>query len=62
MQEVVEPVHDALEKILISKVKFDWIKYIVHWYHFGAGWYSGITITKQGQWPPIVRSASSTFH
>ena len=63
MQEAVEAVHHALEKNLITEVKFDWIKYIVHWYRSGAGWYTGITITKQGEWPPVVvRSASTTFH
>lgn len=63
VQEAVEAVHDALKRHLITDVKFDWIKYIVHWYRSGAGWYSGITITKQGEWPPVVvRSASTTFH
>jgi hypothetical protein len=63
VQEAVEAVHNALEKNLITEVKFDWIKYIVHWYRSGAGWYTGITITKKGEWPAVVvRSASTTFH
>ena len=62
VQEAVEAVHYALEKNVITEVKFDWIKYIVHWYRSGAGWYTGITITKQGKWQPVVRSASTTFH
>ena len=30
----------GLEKDLIITVKFDRLKYIVHWYRSGAGWYS----------------------
>ena len=31
VQEAVEAVHDALKRNLMTEVKFEWIKYIVHW-------------------------------
>ena len=49
--EVLEAVHDAMDNQKIVSVDFDWVKYILH---FNRGWYSGIIVTKQGQWPPNV--------
>ena len=60
VREALEPVNDALHHDLVLEVKFSWIKYVVHWLRSGPGWYAGITITKQGYWPPeVVRCASN---
>ena len=62
VREAVESVHDALHHKVITDVKFNWIKYIIHWSRSGPGWYAGITITKQGKWPQdAVRCSSTSF-
>lgn len=62
-RDALKPVHDALNNNLIVEVKFKWIKYITHWSKSGLGWYTGITITRNGKWPPeAVRCRSTSFH
>ena len=44
----------------ILQVKFPWVKYIV--YFKDHGWYAGIPISKQGDWPRCVElSCAKTF-
>ena len=59
VREALNAVHSAMRDGLIVSVKFDWVRYITHWTRSAPGWYSGIAITKQGDWPvEVVRCAS----
>ena len=59
VQEALSAVHSAIKNNLIVSVNFEWVKYITHWSRSAPGWYSGIAITKQGDWPvEVVRCAS----
>lgn len=49
--EATEAVHEAIDQGGLQ-VSFDWVKYIV--YFSNHGWYAGIAMTKQGQWPASV--------
>ena len=61
VREALEAVHDAVSNNRILSVKFDWVKYIVHW-RSGMGWYAGIRIAKSGEWPlEVVRCSSVNF-
>ena len=54
--------HSALDAREIVSVKFDWVKYLIHWSRSGPGWYAGIDVTKRGQWPScVVRSRSVRY-
>ena len=58
VQEVLEAVHDAMDNQKIVSVDFDWVKYILHFKN--RGWYAGIIVTKEGQWPPKVLQCRAT--
>lgn len=60
VREVLEVVHEAIECNKILCVKFAWIRYIAEWTRSGPGFFAGINITKSGDWPQSVISASST--
>ena len=63
VREALDAVHDALDKKTILAVKFDWVKYLLHFSRSGPGWYAGIKITKNGEWPmAVVRCSSTTFY
>lgn len=59
VREALDAVHDAIERKKIVTVKFEWVKYIIHFSRSGPGWYAGIKITKSGQWPTSVVRCSS---
>ena len=61
VREALDATHRALETNVISEIKFEWIKYIVHWSRSGPGWYAGVKITKKGVWPKEVISCASTL-
>ena len=59
VQEVLDEVHKAMDDGLILKVEFDWMKYIAHFKN--SGWYTGINITRIGEWSPSVLRSRSTL-
>ena len=62
VRDALDAVHDALDKKQITEVKFDWVKYIVHFKRSRPGWYAGIKITKQGKWPKeVIQCATTVF-
>lgn len=61
VREALNSLHHAIEDKSIVKVQFDWIRYITHWSHCDPGWYCGIKITKNGDWPRDVVRCSSTL-
>lgn len=54
VREVLEHVHKALDEKKIMSVKFDWVKYLVIWSKSGPGFYAGIRVTLNGEWPKDV--------
>ena len=38
-----------------------WIKYHVLWLRSGPGFYAGINVALNGEWPPVVMRHSSTL-
>ena len=61
VHEVLDVVHDALGREEIVQVEMKWVKYLLHWSKSGPGWYTGIDITKMGDWSPVVLKHSSTI-
>ena len=61
VHEVLDAVHDALGREEIVQVEMEWVKYLLHWSKSGPGWYTGIDITKIGDWSPVVLKHSSTI-
>ena len=62
VQEALDEVHEAIRNKKILGVSFDYIKYIVHFKN--PGWYTGIKITRNGEWSQKVlrsRAANYTF-
>lgn len=59
VQEALNEIHKAMDDNLILKVQFDWIKYIVHFKN--PGWYTGIKITRSGEWSQTVLRSRSTL-
>ena len=59
VREALDCVHLCLQKKYIVSIKFDWVKYIVHWTSSGPGWYAGITISRKGSWPRVVMQSRS---
>ena len=60
MREVLPSVHKALTEKKIITVRFDWVKYIVNWSKSGPGFYAGIKISLNGEWPKEVWQCRST--
>ena len=60
VKEAVEHVYKALEQKSIIFVKFSWAKYRVVWLHSGPGYYAGINIAINGEWPSVVTRHAST--
>lgn len=52
VREALDAVCHAMDNNLINEVRFDWIKYIVHFKN--PGWYAGVAINKSGRWPTSV--------
>lgn len=61
VKEALDAVHHAIEQKCIETVQFAWVRYITHWSRCDPGWYSGIKITKKGDWPREVVRCSSTI-
>ena len=59
VREVLDEVHDAINKGLIIGIEFDWIKYKSNWTYSGPGYFAGFSITKQGFWSNRVIASSS---
>lgn len=59
VQEVLDEVHKAMDDGLILKVQFEWIKYIIHFKN--PGWYTGIKVTRNGEWSQTVLRSRSTL-
>ena len=59
VKKVLNEVHKAMDDGLILKVEFDWIKYIT--YFKNPGWYTGIKITRSGEWSPSVLCSRRTL-
>lgn len=58
--EVLDEVHAALHGGRITSVRFAWIKYISDWTRSGPGYFTGINITRYGNWSSNVLYYSST--
>ena len=61
VSEALECVHHAMDNNMIISVKFEWIRFITHWSRSGVGWYCGIKLTRQGEWPKEIVRCSSTI-
>ncbi len=59
VRELLDEVHDVIEKRLIARVEFDWIKYKSNWTYSGPGYFAGISITKIGFWSDRVVGCQS---
>ena len=60
IHEALSDLHTALRESKVTKVSIDWIKYIIYWQT--PGWYTGINITRIGEWSStVVRSQSANL-
>lgn len=59
-RQVLEHVHKAMDKKKIVSIRFDWVKYLVVWSRSGPGFYAGIRIAHNGEWPKEVSKYQST--
>ena len=60
VRECLDHVHEAIASNKIVSVMFSWVKYLVCWSRCGPGYYAGIDVTIQGEWPSeVVRCAST---
>ena len=55
VREVLDIVHEAM------KNKFSWVKYRAMWLRSGPGFYAGIDVALEGEWPPVVVQHASTL-
>ena len=60
VDELLEAVHNALDKNEVLSVELEWAKFVIHWSKSGPGWYAGIKIVKKGEWPSVVVRSAST--
>ena len=60
VNEVLEEVHKAINNNEIVETNFKWIKFITDWYMSGPGYFTAISISKLGNWAPVVVSYQST--
>ena len=59
VREALDSIHDAWDGGSITEVKFSWVKYLVTWTRSGPGYYTGINITRVGQWSTAVHKCAS---
>ena len=60
VREALDAVHDAMDQNKIVRVSFDYVKFVVQFKD--RGWYAGITITRQGEWPAcVLRCRAKSF-
>ena len=57
IHEALSDLHTALRESKVTKVSIDWIKYIIYWRT--PGWYTGINITRIGEWSSTVVQSQS---
>ena len=58
--EALDDVHEARTNNHITDVSFAWAKYLVSWTRSGPGYFTGINITKYGEWSSAVCACAST--
>ena len=60
VHEALDAVHDAIDQDKIVRVSFDYVKFVVQFKAWG--WYAGIIITRQGEWPAhVLRCRAKSF-
>ena len=52
VKEALNDVHEALSAKKITAVSFDWVKFIIYWRT--PGWYTGVKISRIGEWSQRV--------
>ena len=60
VREVLDSLHRAIREKKICLVRFAWVKYRVVWLRSGPGFYAGVDIALNGQWPTVVMRHGST--
>lgn len=60
VKEALEDVRGAMEGDNILSVKFAWVKFLLCWSQCGPGFYTGINITRKGEWSKAVTYSAST--
>ena len=60
VREVLDIVHDAIKDNKIIYTKFSWVKYQVVWLRSGPGFYTGVDIALDGEWPQALVQHAST--
>ena len=60
IKEFLKTVHAAMDCKEITSVAFFWIKYISDWRQSGPGYFTGINISKKGNWDKAVLKYCST--
>lgn len=60
VRECLDEVHKALNERAILSVKIAWANYLVCWSRSGPGFYTGINITRSGEWHQVVVRSWST--
>ena len=60
VHEALDAVHNAIDQDKIVRVSFDYVKFVVQFK--ARGWYAGIIITRQGEWPAhVLRCRAKSF-
>ena len=57
---MLDIVQYAIKDNKIVYTKFLWVKYQVVWLRFGLGFYTGVDIALDGEWPQVVVQHAST--
>ena len=52
VREALDALHNAIDHHKILKVEFDYVKFVVQFKQ--RGWYAGISITINGEWPANI--------
>ena len=60
VREVMDSLHRPIREKKICLVRFAWVKYRVVWLRSGPGFYAGVDIALNGQWPTVVMRHGST--
>ena len=58
---VAECTDEVNRALTFNKVRFAWVRYILHWPRCGPETYAGINITKRGTWSDVAHRAESTI-
>lgn len=60
VREALDEVHFAMQHNQILRVKFAWVKFLLHWSRSGPGYYAGVDVSKNGNWSDTIVRAAST--